>query len=85
MTVAWTSFGETSNGWAGRSAFSTPRHRMCTTPPPPGKALIIVGDRDTNVDRDDYFVHNLLGVEPLDWNKVSLPPVETVEADRGAN
>ncbi|HXE08158.1 MAG TPA: DPP IV N-terminal domain-containing protein [Acidobacteriaceae bacterium] len=23
--------------------------------------------------RDDYFVHNLLGVEPPDWNKVSLP------------
>jgi hypothetical protein len=21
----------------------------------------------------DYFVHNLLGVEPPDWNKVSLP------------
>ncbi len=76
-----------------------------------GKALIIVGERDTNVDpasslqvvnalvkahkhfdmlyipgqdhgvgilgtehyRDDYFVHNLLGVEPPDWNKVSLP------------
>jgi dipeptidyl aminopeptidase/acylaminoacyl peptidase len=26
--------------------------------------------------RDDYFVHNLLGVEPPDWNKVTLPPVE---------
>ncbi len=76
-----------------------------------GKALIIVGELDTNVDpasslqvvnalvkahkhfdmlyipgqdhgvgilgsehyRDDYFVHNLLGVEPPDWNKVSLP------------
>jgi dipeptidyl aminopeptidase/acylaminoacyl peptidase len=24
--------------------------------------------------RDDYFVHNLLGVEPPDWNRVSLPP-----------
>ncbi|HEY6846478.1 MAG TPA: prolyl oligopeptidase family serine peptidase [Terracidiphilus sp.] len=23
--------------------------------------------------RDDYFVHNLLGVEPPNWNKVSLP------------
>ena len=23
--------------------------------------------------RDDYFVHHLLGVEPPDWNKVSLP------------
>ena len=22
--------------------------------------------------RDDYFVHYLLGVEPPDWNKVSL-------------
>ncbi len=77
-----------------------------------GRALIIVGELDTNVDpasslqvvnalvkahkhfdmlyipgqdhgvgilgsehyRDDYFVHNLLGVEPPDWNKVSLPP-----------
>ena len=75
-----------------------------------GKALIIVGELDTNVDpasslqvvnalvkahkhfdmlyipgqnhgvailntehyRDDYFVHNLLGVEPPDWNRVSL-------------
>jgi dienelactone hydrolase len=79
-----------------------------------GKALIIIGEMDSNVDpassmqvvnalvkahkhfdmlyipgqnhgvgilatehyRDDYFVHNLLGVEPPDWNKVSLPPVE---------
>jgi dipeptidyl aminopeptidase/acylaminoacyl peptidase len=77
-----------------------------------GRALIIVGEMDTNVDpasslqvvnalvkahkhfdmlyipgqdhgvgvlgsehyRDDYFVHHLLGVEPPDWNKVSLPP-----------
>jgi dienelactone hydrolase len=77
-----------------------------------GKALIIVGEMDTNVDpassmqvvnalvkahkhfdmlyipgqnhgvgilnsehyRDDYFVHNLLGVEPPDWNHVSLEP-----------
>lgn len=76
-----------------------------------GKALIIVGELDSNVDpasslqvvnalvkahkhfdmlyipgqnhgvgilnaehyRDDYFVHNLLGIEPPDWNKVSLP------------
>ena len=75
-----------------------------------GRALIIVGEMDTNVDpasslqvvnalvkahkhfdmlyipgqdhgvgilanehyRDDYFVHYLLGVEPPDWNKVSL-------------
>jgi len=88
-----------------------------------GKALIIVGEMDTNVDpssslqvvnalvkahkhfdmlyipgqnhgvavlntehyRDDYFVHNLLGVEPPDWNNVSLPPAESVEADGGAN
>lgn len=78
-----------------------------------GRALIIVGELDTNVDpasslqvvnalvkahkhfdmlyipgqdhgvgilanehyRDDYFVHYLLGVEPPDWNKVSLAPV----------
>ena len=77
-----------------------------------GKALIIVGEMDSNVDpgvvaaggecagegqqafrhavhsgpesrrgraghaalSDDYFVHNLLGVEPPDWNKVALPP-----------
>jgi len=75
-----------------------------------GKALIIVGELDSNVDpsssmqvvnalvkahkhfdmlyipgqnhgvgilasehyRDDYFVHHLLGVEPPDWNRVSL-------------
>jgi hypothetical protein len=32
--------------------------------------------------RDDYFVHHLLGVEPPDWNRVSLPaePTETVLA-----
>jgi dipeptidyl aminopeptidase/acylaminoacyl peptidase len=79
-----------------------------------GKALIIIGEMDTNVDpasslqvvnalvkahkhfdmmyipgqnhgvgvltnehyRDDYFVHNLLGVEPPDWNKVTLPEEE---------
>jgi hypothetical protein len=83
-----------------------------------GKALIIVGEMDSNVDpasslqvvnalvkahkhfdmlyipgqnhgvgilasehyRDDYFVHNLLGVEPPDWNKVSLPPVDAASA-----
>jgi hypothetical protein len=82
-----------------------------------GKALIIVGEMDTNVDpasslqvvnalvkahkhfdmlyipgqnhgvgilgdehyRDDYFVHNLLGVEPPDWNKVSLPANDPTE------
>jgi len=76
-----------------------------------GKALIVVGEMDSNVDPasslqvvnalvkankhfdmlyipgqnhgvgvlgtqhylQDYFVHNLLGVEPPDWNKVSLP------------
>jgi dipeptidyl aminopeptidase/acylaminoacyl peptidase len=80
-----------------------------------GRALIIVGEMDTNVDpasslqvvnalvkahkhfdmlyipgqdhgvgvlgsehyRDDYFVHHLLGVEPPDWNKVSLPAEPT--------
>jgi dipeptidyl aminopeptidase/acylaminoacyl peptidase len=77
-----------------------------------GKALIIVGEMDSNVDpasslqvvnalvkakkhfdmlyipgqnhgvgvlgsqhyRDDYFVHNLLGVEPPDWNKTPAMP-----------
>ena len=30
----------------------------------------------------DYFVHNLLGVEPPDWNNVSLTPErETTEAN----
>jgi dienelactone hydrolase len=80
-----------------------------------GKALIIIGELDTNVDpassmqvvnalvkahkhfdmlyipgqnhgvgslasehyRDDYFVHNLLGVEPPDWNRVSLPALDS--------
>jgi dienelactone hydrolase len=82
-----------------------------------GRALIIAGEMDTNVDpasslqvvnalvkahkhfdmmyipgqnhgvgvlagehyRDDYFVHYLLGVEPPEWNRVSLPapPPET--------
>jgi dipeptidyl aminopeptidase/acylaminoacyl peptidase len=79
-----------------------------------GKALIIIGEMDSNVDpassmqvvnalvkahkhfdmlyipgqnhgvgilaaehyRDDYFVHNLLGVEPPDWNHVKLTPPE---------
>jgi len=84
-----------------------------------GRALIIVGEMDTNVDpssslqvvnalvkahkhfdmlyipgqnhgvaalgtehyRDDYFVHYLLGVEPPDWNKVSLSaPAEPATA-----
>ena len=82
-----------------------------------GKALIIVGEMDSNVDpasslqvvnalvkahkhfdmlyipgqnhgvgilnaehyRDDYFVHNLLGVEPPNWNKVSLPKPEATQ------
>ena len=77
-----------------------------------GKALIIIGELDSNVDpasslqvvnalvkahkhfdmlyipgqnhgvaslatehyRDDYFVRHLLGVEPPDWNRVSLTP-----------
>ena len=57
-----------------------------------GKALIIIGEMDSNVVpgqnhgvgvlathhyRDDYFVHNLLGVEPPDWNRVSLPAEPT--------
>ena len=83
-----------------------------------GKALIIVGEMDSNVDpasslqvvnalvkahkrfdmlyipgqnhgvgvlnsehyRDDYFVHNLLGVEPPDWNNVSPPPADPTAA-----
>ena len=83
-----------------------------------GKALIIIGEMDGNVDPasslqvvnalvkankhfdmlyipgqdhgvgvlstqhylQDYFVHNLLGVEPPDWNKVSLPPAEPTTA-----
>ena len=82
-----------------------------------GKALIVIGEMDTNVDpasslqvvnalvkahkhfdmlyipgqnhgvgilanehyRDDYFVHYLLGVEPPDWNRVSLLADETPE------
>jgi dienelactone hydrolase len=82
-----------------------------------GKALIIVGEMDSNVDptsslqvvnalvkahkhfdmmyipgqnhgvgvlaaehyRDDYFVHHLLGVEPPDWNRVSLVKAATEE------
>ena len=86
-----------------------------------GKALIIIGEMDGNVDpasslqvvnalvrankhfdmlyipgqdhgvavlgtqhyRDDYFVHNLLGVEPPDWNKVSLPAPEPATAAGG--
>lgn len=27
--------------------------------------------------RDDYFVHNLLGIEPPDWNRVALPVEST--------
>jgi dipeptidyl aminopeptidase/acylaminoacyl peptidase len=82
-----------------------------------GKALIVIGEMDTNVDpasslqvvnalvkahkhfdmlyipgqnhgvavlgdehyRDDYFVHNLLGVEPPDWNKIPPPAEEPTE------
>jgi dipeptidyl aminopeptidase/acylaminoacyl peptidase len=87
-----------------------------------GRALIIAGELDTNVDpasslqvvnalvkahkhfdmmyipgqnhgvaslasehyRDDYFVHYLLGVEPPDWNQVSLPspPPDTASGNR---
>ena len=88
-----------------------------------GKALIIVGEMDSNVDpasslqvvnalvkahkhfdmlyipgqnhgvgalsnehyRDDYFVHNLLGVEPPDWNRVTLPPVHGAGAATAGN
>jgi dienelactone hydrolase len=83
-----------------------------------GKALIIIGGMDSNVDpasslqvvdalvkankhfdmlfipgqnhgvgvlanqhyRDDYFVHNLLGVEPPDWNRVTLPAEQATAA-----
>ncbi len=83
-----------------------------------GKALIIVGEMDTNVDPasslqvvnalvkahkhfdmlyipgqnhgvgilgtehylQDYFVHNLLGVEPPDWNKTALLPEPSPQA-----
>ena len=86
-----------------------------------GRALIIVGEMDTNVDpasslqvvnalvkahkhfdmlyipgqnhgvavlnsehyRDDYFVHYLLGVEPPNWNKVSLPEPAEPATDGG--
>ncbi len=82
-----------------------------------GKALIVIGEMDSNVDpasslqvvnalvkahkhfdmlyipgqnhgvgvladehyRDDYFVHNLLGIEPPDWNRVGLQ-MEDAEA-----
>ena len=30
--------------------------------------------------RDDYFVHNLLGVEPPDWNRISLPAADAATA-----
>ncbi len=88
-----------------------------------GKALIIVGEMDSNVDpasslqvvnalvkahkhfdmlyipgqnhgvgilgaehyRDDYFVHNLLGIEPPDWNHVSLAPAEPSEVTTAGN
>jgi dienelactone hydrolase len=86
-----------------------------------GKALIIIGEMDSNVDPassmqvvnalvkagkhfdmmyipgqnhgvgvlatqhylQDYFVHNLLGAEPPDWNKVSLPPEPATAAGGG--
>lgn len=31
--------------------------------------------------RDDYFVHHLLGVEPPDWNRVTLQNMEDKDAD----
>jgi dienelactone hydrolase len=87
-----------------------------------GKALIIVGEMDSNVDpassmqlvnalvkahkhfdmlyipgqnhgvgilagehyRDDYFVHNLSGVEPPDWNHVSMPAAEPANGNQPA-
>jgi dienelactone hydrolase len=86
-----------------------------------GRALIIIGEMDNNVDpasslqvvnalvkahkhfdmlyipgqnhgvgiladehyRDDYFVHNLLGVEPPDWNKVALTEDKPAEDQGG--
>jgi dipeptidyl aminopeptidase/acylaminoacyl peptidase len=36
-----------------------------------------VGSLSDEHYRDDYLVHNLLGVEPPDWNKVSLKKVDT--------
>ena len=32
--------------------------------------------------RDDYFVHNLLGVEPPDWNRVTLAPESTNDGNQ---
>jgi dienelactone hydrolase len=88
-----------------------------------GRALIIIGELDTNVDptssmqvvnalvkahkhfdmlyipgqnhgvgvlgtehyRDDYFVHYLLGVEPPDWNKVSVQNPLPISGNGGDN
>jgi hypothetical protein len=35
--------------------------------------------------RDDYFVHNLLGVEPPDWNHVSLAPSDATSTATAGN
>jgi dienelactone hydrolase len=88
-----------------------------------GKALIVIGEMDSNVDPSsslqvvnalvkankhfdmlyipgqnhgvavlatqhylqDYFVHNLLGVEPPDWNRVSLPAEPETSVGQVAN
>ena len=42
-----------------------------------------VGILATEHYRDDYFVHDLLGVEPPDWNKVSLVESKPEEDDNG--
>lgn len=44
-----------------------------------------VGILATEHYRDDYFVHTLLGVEPPDWNRVSLPRDEESESGTGGN
>ena len=117
-TTAWTRSGGTSSGWVGRvgpqyaaSSNVDNAYRL------QGKALIIIGEMDDNVDpasslqvvdalvkankhfdmlfipgqnhgvgvlanqhyRDDYFVHHLLGVEPPDWNRVTLPAEPATE------
>jgi hypothetical protein len=44
-----------------------------------------VGILGTEHSRDDYFVHNLLGAEPPDWNKVTLPPADANDTGGGGN
>jgi hypothetical protein len=41
-----------------------------------------VGVLSTQHYLQDYFVHNLLGVEPPDWNRVTLP-AEPATAEGG--